>query len=123
MATRIQMRRDAAATWLVANPVLAQGEMGWELDTGRAKLGNGTSSWSDLPYVVGNPASGNDKSYTHDQTTPSDTWTINHFLDKFPSVSIVDSAGTQVEGEVVYESINQLVVTFSGAFSGKAYLN
>lgn len=61
--------------------------------------------------------------YIHDQMSSADTWTINHNLDKYPSVSVVDSAGSLVIGDVQYISRNALVVTFIGEFSGKAYLN
>jgi len=47
---RIQLRRDTAADWTAANPVLAAGEMGLETDTDSYKIGNGTSAWSALPY-------------------------------------------------------------------------
>jgi hypothetical protein len=50
MPARIQKRRDTAANWTSVNPVLAQGEEGIELDTGKAKLGNGTTPWNTLPY-------------------------------------------------------------------------
>lgn len=61
--------------------------------------------------------------YIHDQMSSADTWTINHNLDKYPSVSVVDSAGSLVIGDVKYISRNALIVTFVGEFSGKAYLN
>jgi hypothetical protein len=47
---RIQLRRDTAADWTAANPVLAAGEMGLETDTSSYKIGDGTSAWSALPY-------------------------------------------------------------------------
>ena len=49
MAT-ILLRRDTAANWQSVNPVLAQGELGVETDTGKAKLGDGTTAWNDLAY-------------------------------------------------------------------------
>ena len=55
MANRIQIRRDTSANWLSVNPILAQGELGYELDTGRLKVGNGTLTWSALSYF-GNEA-------------------------------------------------------------------
>lgn len=64
-----------------------------------------------------------DKHYTHTQASASATWTINHNLGKNPSISAVDSAGTEVIGEVYYVSLNQLIVYFTEPFSGKAYLN
>ncbi len=51
MADRIQLRRDTAANWVSANPVLAQGEMGVELDSGKAKIGNGATAWNSLAYA------------------------------------------------------------------------
>jgi len=50
MATRIQFRRGTAAEWTAANPVLAQGEMGVELDTLKFKIGDGTTAWNSLDY-------------------------------------------------------------------------
>lgn len=64
-----------------------------------------------------------DRSYEHVQAVASDVWTINHNLGKFPSVTIVDSANDEVEGNVNHVSNTQLTITFSAAFSGKAFLN
>ena len=69
-----------------------------------------------------------DITYTHNQSSTSDTWTITHNLNRFPSVTVVDSADTIVYGTVVYNSANQLTITFfegssALAFQGKAYLN
>lgn len=50
MANRIQLRRDTAANWTAVNPVLTQGEIGLELNTGKIKIGTGTTAWSSLPY-------------------------------------------------------------------------
>ena len=62
-------------------------------------------------------------SHIHTQDVPAAQWTINHNMGKFPSVTIVDSSNSEVIGEVSFTSNNQVVLTFSGAFSGKAYLN
>jgi len=53
MAVQIQLRRGTASQWTSANPILAEGEMGVELDTGKWKFGNGTSTWSILSYGSG----------------------------------------------------------------------
>lgn len=50
MAVQIQIRRDTAAAWVAANPVLANGEIGVETDTKLAKLGNGMTAWNSLSY-------------------------------------------------------------------------
>jgi len=60
--------------------------------------------------------------HVHTQGTASTTWTINHALGGYPSVMIVDSAKTVVYGEINYLSTTQVVVNFSSAFSGYAYL-
>ena len=63
------------------------------------------------------------KTYVHEQAIASDTWTIEHNLNKFPSVTIVDSAGAQFEGNVNYIDENNCIVYMNGATKGKAYLN
>jgi len=57
------------------------------------------------------------------QSTPSPTWTINHNLAKFPSITVIDSAKTVVVGEYTYVDNNNVILTFSAGFSGKAFLN
>ncbi len=48
--TTIKLRRGTAAEWTAANPILAAGEAGFEIDTGRHKIGNGGSHWAALDY-------------------------------------------------------------------------
>jgi len=50
MSALIQFRRDTAANWVSVNPILAEGEVGWETDTGAYKLGDGVSAWTALSY-------------------------------------------------------------------------
>jgi hypothetical protein len=52
MATRMQQRRGTASQWTSANPVLNAGEMGWESDTNKFKIGDGTNHWADLDYFI-----------------------------------------------------------------------
>ena len=52
MATRMQQRRGTAAQWTAANPVLAAGEIGFETDTSKFKMGNGSSAWTALTYFA-----------------------------------------------------------------------
>ena len=52
MADLIQIRRDTAANWTSANPVLAQGELGAETDTSKIKIGDGSTAWSSLAYLI-----------------------------------------------------------------------
>lgn len=50
MADIIQVRRDTAANWTSANPTLAQGEIGYETNTGYMKIGDGSTAWNSLSY-------------------------------------------------------------------------
>lgn len=52
MATRMQQRRGTAAQWTSANPVLAAGEIGHEIDTNKFKMGDGINQWADLSYFL-----------------------------------------------------------------------
>lgn len=64
-----------------------------------------------------------DKTYLYQQTVASDTWIIVHNLNKYPSVSVIDSAGNEVIGEVSYDDKNQVTLKFEGGFKGVATLN
>jgi len=64
-----------------------------------------------------------DKHFKFEQGLPSMIWEIIHNLEKYPSVTVIDSANTIVEGEVTYIDLNTLNVNFSAGFSGTAYLN
>jgi hypothetical protein len=50
MATKIQLRRGTASSWNISNPILSNGELGYETDTNKFKIGNGVSTWSSLVY-------------------------------------------------------------------------
>jgi hypothetical protein len=52
MATKIQVRRDTAANWTANDPTLSDGEIGFETDSGKFKIGNGSSVWSALDYFL-----------------------------------------------------------------------
>lgn len=51
MANQIKLRRDISGNWYDVNPVLGQGEPGLELDSGKLKIGNGSTAWRNLPYL------------------------------------------------------------------------
>ena len=52
MATRMQQRRGTAQQWTTANPTLGAGEIGFETDTNKFKIGNGSSNWAALSYFA-----------------------------------------------------------------------
>lgn len=64
-----------------------------------------------------------DISHIHDQAVASDQWTIVHNLVFYPSITVVDSSGNVIEGSYNYQDENTIIASFSGAFSGKAYLS
>lgn len=53
MIVRIQVRRGLSSEWVTANPILSSGEFGYETDSGRVKIGNGSSLWTDISYIQG----------------------------------------------------------------------
>lgn len=52
MATKLQIRRDTLNNWYLINPVLAEGEIGFVIDTNKIKIGDGKKQWEDLDYIV-----------------------------------------------------------------------
>lgn len=78
---------------------------------------------STVPGPQGPPGSPGTYAFVFDQGSPDDVWHIVHNLGFYPAVSIVDSAGSQVEGQVIYNSINDLDVSFTLPFGGKAFLS
>lgn len=123
MSVTIQIKRAAASSWASSNPVLAAGELGLETDTGRVKAGDGTTRWNALPYLPTHEHVVPDLTYTFEQTTPASTWTIAHGLGEYLNATVVTSSGVQVEGDVLFQDANSIVITFTDAFSGKAYLS
>ena len=63
-----------------------------------------------------------DIAYTHVQAVANATWTINHNLGFNPTAVVLDSSGTQCEGTFSYPTTNQMVITFTSAFTGTAYV-
>ena len=64
-----------------------------------------------------------DKNFVFSQDVASATWVVTHNLNKYPSVSVVNSSTEIVYGDVVYDSLNEVTITFNGAHTGKAFFN
>jgi hypothetical protein len=77
------------------------------------------SGWGSPTDLVGSQELG----YVHIQEVASATWNITHGLGFVPNITVVDTAGTVVEGSYNYPNSNTVVLTFIGAFSGRAYLS
>jgi len=62
--TQMQVRRGTASSWTSTNPTLAAGELGFETNTGKFKIGNGSSTWTALLYAGGGQSSLTTYQYT-----------------------------------------------------------
>ena len=49
---RIQLRRDTSSNWTTANTILTEGELGYETNTSKVKIGDGTTPWNSLNYLI-----------------------------------------------------------------------
>ncbi len=99
---KIKFRRDTAAAWTDANPTLAQGEPGFEHDTGLFKIGDGETAWNSLDYTSG----GGGASLTDDKEVKvtvgnTDYWAVINRSNN-------DSSGIQASA-VAYDSDDNMV--------------
>lgn len=119
-----KIRADGAA-WgsIVGNIELQQDLIAWfdkcfRIDnvttSGNIKI---TENEEDSTYNIGT------ESFVFVQEEATDTWIIEHNLNKYPQVICVDTIGKQFFGEVVYDSPNQVTIFFNGAIGGMAFLN
>lgn len=107
MATQFKLRRDTAANWTSANPVLGAGEPGYETNTGKLKVGNGTTPWNSLAYVKAGSADTATTATTADSATTATTATTASKaskitasgLDRTVFVSATEPAG-MVAGDI-----------------------
>jgi hypothetical protein len=77
------------------------------------------SGWGSFTDLVGS----NELGYVHIQEVSSSVWNITHGLGFTPNITVVDTAGTVVEGSYNYPNSSTVVLSFVGAFSGRAYLS
>ena len=77
------------------------------------------SGWGSPTDLVGSQELG----YVHIQSVPSSVWNVTHGLGFTPNITVVDTAGTVVEGSYNYPNSSTVVLSFIGAFSGRAYLS
>lgn len=74
-------------------------------------------------YTIPQGGGGTADTYVFSQSVASDSWEIQHNLGKYPSVTVVDSGGNTVVGDVQYLDRNNITIRFASPFSGNAYLN
>lgn len=91
----------------------------FRIDSGIEVVGEGNIKATTFGGVVTITS----QTFVFEQGVASDTWEIEHNLNKHPSVTLVDSAGTQFVAQVEYNDMNNCTVYLNGATKGRAYLN
>lgn len=133
VVTQIQIRRGTAAQWTSANPTLAAGEFGYESDTGKAKIGNGSTAWSSLSYaitgtagtvtsiVAGTGLTGGTITSTGtiaiDTATTADLTTAQTLTNKTlttPTLTLSTSTNS-AEGRIAWDSTNDKIIIGDGS--------
>jgi hypothetical protein len=120
--TRIQIKRGTAASWASANPILSQGEMGYETDTKMIKVGDGNTAWSSLVYSsVGNFGVGSFTQTVGDGSAT--TIIVTHNLNTRNVVVSVKESSTYAEVlcDVSATSVNAVTLTFATAPTAGQY--
>jgi hypothetical protein len=100
MASIIQIRRDTAANWTSANPILAQGELGLETDTLKVKAGDGSTAWTSASYLID---TGGYAAYS-DATA---NFTGNLQKSGSPVVTAAYTGDVDITGELIVDSYNE----------------
>ena len=83
----------------------------------------GASSTVGNNIISLQPFGGQDYEYNQAFPVAASKWVIQHNLGRFPSITTVDSAGSEITGAVTYDNENKITVVFNSATSGNAYLN
>lgn len=94
----IELRRDTAANWTSANPVLGSGEPGYETDTGKLKLGDGTSTWTSLSYFLGGGAPNVQAVTSAATVTPTFSNDLVKITAQAAALTLANPTGTAVPG-------------------------
>lgn len=94
------------------------GDIYIDTDTGYYYGPKTAGEWPGVPLYIADTT----RRHVHTQASASATWTVTHLLGGRPSVTVVDSSGTVVVGEVRYDSATVVTVLFTTPFSGYAYL-
>ena len=108
MATKIQVRRGTASQWTTANTVLDAGEIGWESNTNKFKIGDGTTAWADLTYFLDATDTGFDAD-DYILTTARDT--ANGVAALNADINVLTKTGVVFEGATANDFETSLLVT------------
>lgn len=125
--TNIQLEGDVTGETRVENGRLVIDTTFVNNELLDGKLDTPTGTIDQYLNGVGVPANfpldRTDKTFRFSQGTPSSLWSITHNLNKYPSVTIMDTSGSEYEGEIKHLDENNLTIEFSVAVSGSASLN
>ncbi len=115
---------SAATAYVVDDVVSFEGSSYIAIQAHSGQTPTWFSAYWQLVAAKGDPGAGGGGSYyRHVQSTPAAVWVITHGLGYRPNVTVVDSTARQVEGDVEHVNDNELIVSFSAAFAGEAYLS
>jgi len=78
---------------------------------------------NDVWEVFAGSSGAGDKHEVYIQGVASAIWNVNHNMGKFPSVDVIDTGGTNVEGDILYVDADNIILTFSAPFTGTCYMN
>ncbi|MDD3092239.1 MAG: hypothetical protein PHI12_14510 [Dehalococcoidales bacterium] len=102
MAVTIQHHRDTAANWTLADPTLAAGEIGFETDTGKFKIGDGATAWTSLAYAAIPPGDFDESAQDAIGAMIADTNTVDlTYTDATP----------ELKADVLYQNTNSITLS------------
>jgi hypothetical protein len=102
-----------------ASTPISGAEVLYIVQDGISKKISATNLLAAVPIPPPTPGGG----FVFVQATPATVWIITHNLQVFPSIVVADSAGTYIEGDIFFDNLNQVTLTFAAPFAGIAYLS
>jgi hypothetical protein len=114
MAVQIQIRNGTASAWTSANPTLAVGEMGAETDTGRFKIGTGSTAWNSLGYSLGVSSKGTYSGATQYYVNDIVLYNGSSYICILASVGNLPTNGTYWNLLVQAGAVSSVAQTFTG---------
>lgn len=130
--TRIQLRRDTSVNWSTNNPVPSAGEPCFEIDTGKLKIGDGSTKYNDLAYQGGGSGGGDvtqagDNTFTGTNTFTSGLWLKNTFVDAQQQLYVNNNKSLVMGNDVLIgnteiDATNSTDNKIQDTFTGKYYL-
>ena len=118
MTVKIQVRRGTAAAWVTANTVLSAGEIGFETDTLRIKIGDGTTAWTSLGYASGGSSYATTATAAGTTTLTATSAYAQFFTGSTTQTVVLPVASTMTLGQTFYINNNSsgaLTVNSSGS--------